>query len=111
MEVVHPRCSGLDVHKATVVACVMVSRDGEVSKTIRTFRTHTAELLALADWLRVQGVTHVAMESTGVYWKPCTLPESMGQKPSKNKGDSVKVKKLERWSADEQAVAAVRSAA
>lgn len=70
MEVVHPRCSGLDVHKETVVACVMVSRDGAVDKTIRTFKTHTGELLALADWLMEQSVTHVAMESTGVYWKP-----------------------------------------
>jgi transposase len=66
MEVVHPRCSGLDVHKKSVVACVMVPG----RKEVRTFGTVTAELLRLGDWLQGEGVTHVAMESTGVYWKP-----------------------------------------
>lgn len=66
MEVVHPRCAGLDVHKKTVVACVMVPGHKEV----RTFGTVTDELLRLADWLAGEQVTHVAMESTGVYWKP-----------------------------------------
>src|SRR5438132_8171367 len=66
MEVVHPRCSGLDVHKKSVVACVMVPS----RKEVRTFGTVTAELLRLGDWLQEEGVTHVAMESTGVYWKP-----------------------------------------
>ncbi len=66
MEVVHPRCSGLDVHKKTVVACVLVPG----RKEVRTFGTVTAELLRLGDWLQEEGVTHVAMESTGVYWKP-----------------------------------------
>ncbi len=66
MEVVHPRCSGLDVHKKSVVACVMVPG----RKEVRTFGTVTAELLRLGDWLQEEGVTHVAMESTGVYWKP-----------------------------------------
>ncbi len=66
MEVVHPRCSGLDVHKKSVVACVMVPG----RKQVRTFGTVTAELLRLAEWLQEEGVTHVAMESTGVYWKP-----------------------------------------
>jgi transposase len=66
MEVVHPRCSGLDVHKKTVVACVMVPG----RKEVRTFGTVTAELLRLSDWLQSEGVTTVAMESTGVYWKP-----------------------------------------
>ncbi len=66
MEVVHPRCSGLDVHKKSVVACVMVPG----RKQVRTFGTVTAELLRLADWLQEEGVTTVAMESTGVYWKP-----------------------------------------
>jgi len=66
MEVVHPRCSGLDVHKKTVVACVMVPG----RKEVRTFGTVTAELLRLSDWLQEEGVTTVAMESTGVYWKP-----------------------------------------
>ena len=66
MEVVHPRCGGLDVHKKSVVACVMIPGHKEV----RTFGTVTAELLRLSDWLQQEGVTHVAMESTGVYWKP-----------------------------------------
>jgi transposase len=66
MEVVHPRCSGLDVHKKTVVACVTVPG----RKEVRTFGTVTAELLRLGDWLQEEGVTTVAMESTGVYWKP-----------------------------------------
>jgi transposase len=66
MEVVHPRCSGLDVHKKSVVACVRVPGHKEV----RTFGTVTAELLRLGDWLQEEGVTTVAMESTGVYWKP-----------------------------------------
>lgn len=70
MEVVHPRCCGLDVHKETVVACVMVSQGRSVQKTVRTFKTHTSELQALADWLGEEQITHVALESTGVYWKP-----------------------------------------
>jgi len=70
MEIVYKRCSGLDVHKETVAACVMI-RDGEKGqKEIRTFRTMTSDLLVLHDWLLAHGVTHVAMESTGVYWKP-----------------------------------------
>jgi transposase len=71
MDVVYPRCSGLDVHKKTVVACVIVpGAKGKPQKTIRTFGTMTADLLALGDWLAEQDVTHVAMESTGVYWHP-----------------------------------------
>ena len=66
MEVVHPRCAGLDVHKKTVVACVMVPG----SKEVRSFGTMTEDLLRLADWLQQEQVSHVAMESTGVYWKP-----------------------------------------
>jgi transposase len=58
------------VHKGTVVACVLVSQKRELRKTVRTFKTHTSELLALSDWLSEQQVRHVAMESTGVYWKP-----------------------------------------
>jgi transposase len=61
----------LDVHKKTVVACVRsVGAAGEVTREIRTFATMTADLLGLADWLAASGVRHVAMESTGVYWKP-----------------------------------------
>ncbi len=71
MDVVYPRCVGLDVHKKTVVACVIVQgAKGKSQKTIRTFGTMTDDLLALGDWLAQQEVTHVAMESTGVYWQP-----------------------------------------
>ena len=69
MQVVHARCCGLDVHKKTVVACVLLTRDdGTVQRHARTFGTMTVELLALSDWLHGWGVTHVALESTGVYW-------------------------------------------
>ena len=70
MEVLHPRCCGLDVHKATVVACVRRVIDGKPVKEIRTFATTTASLIALSDWLAETKCTHVAMEATGVYWKP-----------------------------------------
>jgi transposase len=66
MEILYARCCGLDVHAKTVVACLCV--DGE--KQIRTFSTMTAELLQLADWLLAAGCTHIAIESTGVYWRP-----------------------------------------
>jgi transposase len=65
------RCAGLDVHKATVVACVRVPGPrGGRTQHVQTFGTTAAALLALRDWLEAHGVTHVAMESTGVYWKP-----------------------------------------
>ncbi|MBV8134343.1 MAG: IS110 family transposase, partial [Deltaproteobacteria bacterium] len=70
MEVIHERCAGLDVHKETVVGCVRVSEGGEVRREVRRFATTTAGLLELADWLRQAGCTHVAMEASGVYWKP-----------------------------------------
>jgi len=71
MDVLYARCCGLDLHKRSVTACRMIPRaDGQPSKETRTFGTMTAELLALGDWLAQGGVTHVAMESTGVYWKP-----------------------------------------
>ncbi len=71
MHVVHRQCCGLDIHKKTVVACVLVTQeDGSVQRTVRTFGTMTGELLALADWLDTHGITHIAMESTGVYWRP-----------------------------------------
>ena len=70
MEVLYDRCAGLDVHKDTVVACVRVAEGRKVSREVRTFGTVTRELLALADWLAEQRVTHVLMEATGVYWKP-----------------------------------------
>jgi transposase len=70
MQVLYPRCAGLDVHKATVVACVRLVVDGVVTTEVRTFPTTTAGLCALAVWLVESGVTHVAMEATGIYWKP-----------------------------------------
>jgi transposase len=71
MEILYPRCAGLDVHKETVVACArLATGSGEVAREVRTFGATTASLLELAAWLTAQGCTHVAMEATGVYWKP-----------------------------------------
>ena len=71
MHVVYERCAGLDVHKRTVVSCAkIVDAAGGVQKASRTFSTMTTEVLRLRDWLKALGVTHIAMESTGVYWKP-----------------------------------------
>src|ERR1700721_2401236 len=70
MEVMHERVAGLDVHKATIVACVRVMSEGKVKRKCRTFETSTAGLEALLDWLTASGCPHVAMEATGVYWKP-----------------------------------------
>jgi transposase len=71
MEVLHRCCCGLDVHKDTVVACLLQPEaEGRRHKEVRTFGTMTDDLLALADWLRAAGCTQAAMESTGVYWKP-----------------------------------------
>lgn len=70
MDVVFPRCAGLDVHKKSVVACVAIRDGGTISKEVRTFGTTTRQLLALRAWLREAGVTQVAMESTASYWKP-----------------------------------------
>jgi hypothetical protein len=72
MEVVHERCCGLDVHKRTVVACVLTPE----SREIRTFGTMTDDLEDLAEWLAGYRVTHVAMESTGVFWKPIVRHEA-----------------------------------
>jgi transposase len=70
MELMHKRCAGLDVHQKTVVACARVIEEGKVSKEVRTFDTTTTGLLELSTWLESAGCTHVAMEATGVYWKP-----------------------------------------
>jgi transposase len=70
MEVLYPHCAGLDVHKDTVVACVRHMVNGSVRREVRSFKTTTKELLGLSDWLAGEGCTHVAMEATGVYWKP-----------------------------------------
>lgn len=71
MQVVHERCCGLDVHKKAVAACTLVTQaDGTVQRLVRTFSTMTAELLALAEWLGQLPITTVAMESSGIYWRP-----------------------------------------
>ena len=71
MDVLHERCAGFDVHQETVVCCLLVGTAGtRCRKEFRTFGTMTADLEALRDWLKACGVTHVAMESTGVFWKP-----------------------------------------
>ncbi|AEM72797.1 IS110 family transposase [Caldicellulosiruptor acetigenus] len=66
MEIIYPRCCGLDIHKKTVVACIITPEE----KEIRTFSTMTEDILAMVDWIKSKGCTHVAMESTGSYWKP-----------------------------------------
>ena len=77
MQVVYERCCGLDIHKRSVVACMIVPGLGpdkqtqtHTHKEVRSFGTMTADLLTLSDWLCANRVTHVAMESTGVLWKP-----------------------------------------
>jgi transposase len=71
MQIVHERCCGLDVHKKSVVACILItSEDATVQREIRTYGTMTADLLMLRDWLESLDVQHVAMESTGVFWHP-----------------------------------------
>lgn len=71
MQVIHTHCAGLAIHKKTVVACCLItSSEGTVQKKIRTFSTMTADLLALADWLNTLSITHIAIESTGVSWRP-----------------------------------------
>lgn len=70
MEVIHPRCAGLDVHKDTVVACVRLAEKRSVKEDVRTFATTTRGLLELAEWLQQVECAVAAMEATGVYWKP-----------------------------------------
>src|SRR5215210_7556890 len=71
MDVVYERCCGLDVHKRTVVACLLTpGPQGQPQKAVRTFGTMTADVLALAEWLAAAGCSHVVMEGTGVYWQP-----------------------------------------
>ena len=67
MEVIIDKGCGLDVHKQSVVACIMGK---DIKKDIQTFGTYTSELVSLKKWLKDNGITHIAMESTGVYWKP-----------------------------------------
>ena len=71
MQTLVERGCGLDVHQATVVACLFtVQKEGRVQKQLRSFATTTRELVGLRDWWLAEGCTHLAMESTGVYWKP-----------------------------------------
>jgi transposase len=70
MEVLHAKCAGLDVHKDVVVACLRVVENAKVQQDVRSFATTTSGLLELGEWLSSGGCTHVAMEATGVYWKP-----------------------------------------
>ena len=76
MRVVHECCAGFDVHKKSVYVCILrCGENGDRTQQVRSFGTMTKDLLTLADWLKDQGVTHVAMEATGVYWRftggPC----------------------------------------
>jgi hypothetical protein len=95
MQVVHERCAGLDVHKKTVVACRIYPETGKQNrwrKEVASFGTMTHDLIRLAAWLREVGVSHVAMESTGVYWKPVynvleTIVEVMFSSQSENSLD------------------------
>lgn len=71
MQVLYERCCGLDVHKQSVVACLITpDAQGQPAKAVRTFGTTTDALQALATWLADAGCTHVALEATGVYWRP-----------------------------------------
>src|SRR5260370_35601035 len=81
MDVLYPVCCGLDVHKASVTACLRSPGDGARRRQeVRTFGTTTRELLRLVDWLTAAGCTHVAVEPTGVYWRPVSnLLEGSGR--------------------------------
>ncbi len=71
MDVIYSHCAGLAVHKTTIVACCLIAdRRGRLHRETQTFGTMTGDLLALADWLTSNAITHVAMESSGEYWKP-----------------------------------------
>lgn len=81
MEVLHPRCAGLDVHKDTVVAAVRLTEsDGSVRREVESFATTTPGLVALSDWLERHDCPSVAMEATGIYWRPvragCSPPRA-----------------------------------
>jgi transposase len=70
MRILYQRCAGLDVHKSSVVACVLIVQENRVEEQVRRFGTMTEDLRELATWLKSQQVERVAMESTGVFWKP-----------------------------------------
>src|ERR671921_2839962 len=70
MDILYMRCAGLDIHRDTIVACVRLAEAGGVVRLVETFATTTTELERLSEWLAGHGVTCIAMEATGVYWKP-----------------------------------------
>lgn len=70
MDVLYHRCAGLDVHTETIVVCALLGEEDHIQKEIETFPTFTKDLFRLLKWLEDRGITHIAMESTGVYWKP-----------------------------------------
>lgn len=71
MEAIFKRSCALDVHKKTITACIMIGGEKRITKEeIRTYTTMTEDIERLRDWLKAEGVTHVAMESTGIYWRP-----------------------------------------
>ena len=71
MEVQHTRCAGIDIHKKSITVCVLIREEGRrEQKYLREFGTTTSEILTCVDWLQDLGITHIAMESTGVYWRP-----------------------------------------
>ena len=70
MDILYMRCAGLDIHRDTIVACVRLAEAGGVTRLVETFATTTSELERLSEWLAGHGVTCIAMEATGVYWKP-----------------------------------------
>jgi transposase len=78
MDVVYPRVAGLDIHKKLIVACRIISGGGaQVQREVRSFGTTTTAIEELGDWLAEGDVTHVAMEATGVYWKPLVRHEAL----------------------------------
>jgi transposase len=69
MNVLYPRCCGIDDHKNFIIACLSMREEGVTRKAVRRFGTMSRDLIALRQWLLEEGCTHVGMESTGVYWR------------------------------------------
>lgn len=70
MDVIYPRCAGLNIHSETIVSCALWEEEGQIQKEIQTFSTFSKGLCDLLEWFEEHGATHVVMESTGAYWKP-----------------------------------------
>jgi len=70
MRIMYERCCGLDIHKSSITACALITENGKTQEETQRFGTMTADLRELVGWLQPKGIRHVAMESTGVYWKP-----------------------------------------